>query len=87
MNLGWSRVRVALRVRQAVHGCVLEGDADAAARCVFDCLFGLVVEAVVLQAATGRSQGGEVDIREHACPPDRRTLLSIEGSIVWLRML
>ena len=58
---GWSRVRV----RQAVRGCVLEGDAGAAARGVFDGLFSLVVEVVVLQAATGRSQGGEVDIREH----------------------
>ena len=60
-----------MRVRQAVRGCVLEGDADAAARGVFDGLFGPVVEAVVLQAATGRSQGGEVGIREHvwsACP-------------------
>ena len=52
---GWSRVRV----RQAVRGCVLEGDAGAAARGVFDGLFGLVGEAVVLQAAT---QGGEVGI-------------------------
>ena len=55
---GWSRVRV----RQAVRGCVLEGDAGAAARGVFDGLFGLVVEVAVLQAAT---QGGEVGIREH----------------------
>ena len=60
---GWSQARV--RVRQAVRGCVLEGDADAAARGVFDGLFGLGVEAVVLQAATGRSQGDEVGIREH----------------------
>ena len=55
-----------VRVRQAVRGCGLEGDADTAARGVFDDLFGLVVEAVVLQAVTGRSQGGEVGIREHA---------------------
>ena len=55
---GWSRVRV----RQAVRGCVLESDAGAAARGVFDGLFGLVVEVVVPQAAT---QGGEVGIREH----------------------
>ena len=41
---------------------MLEGDADAATRGVFDGLFGLVVEVVVLQAAT---QGGEVGIREH----------------------
>ena len=62
MSHGWSRVRV----RQAVRGCVLEGYADAAARGVVDGLFGLVVQAVVLQAATGRSHGGEVGIREHA---------------------
>ena len=55
---GWSWVLV----RQAVRGCVLEGDASAAARGVFDGLFGLVVEVVVLQAAT---QGGEVGVREH----------------------
>ena len=59
---GWSRVRV----RQVVRGCVLEGDANAAARGVFDGLFGLGTEAVALQAATGRSHGGEVGIREHA---------------------
>ena len=59
---GWSRVRV----RQAVRGCVLEGDANAAVRGVFDGLFGLGTEAVALQAATGRSHGGEVGIREHA---------------------
>ena len=41
---------------------MLEGDAGAAARGVFDGLFSLVVEAVVLQAAT---QGGEVGVREH----------------------
>ena len=59
---GWSRVRV----RQVVRGCVLEGDADAAARGVFDGLFGLVAEAVALQAATGGGARGEVGIREHA---------------------
>ena len=85
MRHGWSRV--ALRVRAApVRGCALEGDPDAAAHGVFDGLFGPVVETVVLQAATGRSQGGEVGIREHACPPDRRTRRTIEGSIVWMRM-
>ena len=46
----------------AHRGRLLEGDADAAARGVFDGLFGLVVEVVVPQAAT---QGGEVGIREH----------------------
>ena len=54
-----------VRVRQAVPGCVLDGDADAAARGVFNGLYGLVVEVVVPQAATGRSPGGEVGIREH----------------------
>ena len=47
---------------QAVRGCVLDGDAGAAARGVFDGLLGLVVEVVVLQAAT---QGGKVGVREH----------------------
>ena len=46
----------------AHRGRLLEGDADAAARGVFDGLFSLVVDMVVLQAAT---QGGEVGIREH----------------------
>ena len=55
-----------MRVRQVVCGCVLEGDADAAARGVFDGLFGLVAEAVALQAATGGGARGEVGIREHA---------------------
>ena len=49
---GWSRVRV----RQAVRGCALEFNADAAAHGVFDGLLGLGVEAVDPQAATGRSQ-------------------------------
>ena len=48
------------RDMNVVDHCVLEGDADAAARGVFDGPFGLAVEAVVLQAAKGRSQGGEV---------------------------
>ena len=46
----------------AHRGRLLEGDADAAARGVFDGLFSLVIEVVVLQAAT---QGGEVGVREH----------------------
>ena len=65
-----------MRVRQAVRGCALEFDADAAARGVSDVLFGLTLEAVELQAATGRSQGGEVGIR-------KRTM---EGSITWMRV-
>ena len=63
-------------MRQAVRGCALEFDADADARGVSDVLFGLTLEAVVLQAATGRSQGGEVGIR-------KRTM---EGSITWMRV-
>ena len=51
-------------MRQAVRGRALEFDADAAARGVSDVLFGLTLEAVVLQAATGRSQGGEVGVRK-----------------------
>ena len=47
----WSRVRVRL-------GWVLEHDADAAARGVFDDLFGLAVEVVVPQAATGEVARG-----------------------------
>ena len=75
---GWSRVRV----RQVVCGCVLEGDANAAARGVFDGLFGLVTEAVALQAATGRSHGGEVGTGARVIrPPGRRTRRTIEGSI------
>ena len=42
----------------AHRGRLLEGDADAAARGVFDGLFGLVVELVVLQTVTGRVAGG-----------------------------
>ena len=71
-----------------VRGCVLEGDADAATRGVFDGLSGLVVEAVVFEAATWRSQRGEVGIRE-ACvirPPDKRTRRTIEGIIAWMRV-
>jgi hypothetical protein len=52
---------------------LLEGDADAAASGVFDGLFGLVSEAVVLQAVTERSHtGGMRWAREHA-PPTRPT--------------
>ena len=71
---GESRVESGAGVCQAVRGCVLEDDADAAARGFFygifglaiEDIFGLAIEEVVLQAATGRSQGGEVGIREHA---------------------
>ena len=44
----------------AHHDRLLEGDVDAAAGGVFDGLFDLVVEVVILQAATGTSQGNEV---------------------------
>ena len=57
---GAGGTEVALRVRQAVRGCALERNPDAAARSVFNDLFaGLVVKVVVPQAATERSQGGE----------------------------
>ena len=42
----------------AHRGRLLEVDADAAARDVFDGLFGLVVEAAVPHAVTGRVAGG-----------------------------
>ena len=52
---------------------MLKANADAAARGVFDRMFGLVVEVVALQAATGRSQGGEVGKhRSMRDPPVRR---------------
>ena len=54
----------------AHRGRLLEDDADAAARGVFDGLFSLVGEVVVLQAAT---QGGEVGMEELNHPPDKRT--------------
>ena len=69
-------------------GRLLEGDADAATRGVFDGLFGLVVEAVVLQVTTWRSQGSEVSAGARAThPSDRRTWprstrRTIEGGIV-----
>ena len=43
-------------------------DLDATAGGVFDGLLGLFVEAVVLQAATGRPQGSDVGAGEHARP-------------------
>ena len=58
----------------AHRGRLLEGDADAAARGVFDGLFGLVVEVVALQTVTGRSQGGEMGAGTRAThPSDSRT--------------
>ena len=73
------------------HRCrLLEGDADAAARSVFDGPFGLVVQVVALQAATGRSQGAEMGAGARAThPSDRRTWprstrRTMEGSIAWM---
>ena len=49
-------------MRQAARGCVLEFNADAAARgMISDGLFGLVADVrIVLQAATGRPEGAWV---------------------------
>ena len=54
----------------AHRGRFLELYADAVARGVCDGLFGLIAEVVTLQAATGRSQGGEElrMARKHARP-------------------
>ena len=79
--------------RQAVawhRGRLLEGDADAAARRVFDGLFGLVVQVVVLQTVAGRSQGAEMGAGARAThPSDRRTWprstrRTMEGGIAWM---
>ena len=51
-------VRGARRACRVHRGRLLEGDDDATARGVFDSLSGLAVEAVLLQAATGRPQEG-----------------------------
>jgi hypothetical protein len=74
----------------ARRGRLLEGDADAAASGVFDGLLGLVVEVVVLQAVTGKSQGAEMGAGARAThPSDRRTCprstrRTMEGSIAWM---
>ena len=58
----------------AHRGRLLEGDADAAARGVFDGPFGLLVQGVALQAVTERSQGAEMGTGARAThPSDRRT--------------
>ena len=58
----------------AHRGRLLESDIDTASRGVFDGPFGLVVEAIVLQAVAGRSQGGEMGAGARAThPSDRRT--------------
>jgi hypothetical protein len=55
---GESRVESGAGAPQAVRGCVLEFDADAAARGISDGLLYLLVEAVVPQAARGGGGGG-----------------------------
>ena len=58
----------------AHRGRLLEGNADAAARGVFDGLFGLVVQAGVLQTVARTSQGAEMGAGARAThPSDRRT--------------
>ena len=74
----------------AHRGRLLESDIDTASRGVFDGLFGLVVEAIVLQAVAGRSQGGEMGAGARAThPSDRRTWprstrRTMEGGIAWM---
>ena len=74
---------------EAHRGRLLEGDADAAARGVFDGLFGLVVEAVAPQAVTGRLQGGEMGAGARATHPSdirtwpRSTRRTMGGGIAW----
>ena len=74
----------------AHRGRLLESDIDTASRGVFDGLLGLVVEAVVLQAVAGRSQGGEMGAGARAThPSDRRTWprstrRTMEGGIAWM---
>ena len=53
----------------AHRGRLLELDIDTAAHGVFDGLFGLVVEFVVLQAVAGRSEGGEMGAGARATHP------------------
>ena len=57
----------------AHRGRFLELDLDAAASGVFDGLLGLVVEAVVLQAAAGRPHGGGVGHEQGPARPNRLT--------------
>ena len=81
----WARQAVAWHC-----GRLLEGDADAAARRVFDGLFGLVAEAVVLQTVAGRSQGAEMGTGARAThPSDRRTWprstrRTMQGGSTWM---
>ena len=74
----------------AHRGCLLDGDADAAARGIRDGPFGLAVEVVVLQAVTGKSQGAEMGAGAHATHPSdrstwpRSTRRTMEGGIAWM---
>jgi hypothetical protein len=94
---GESRVESGAGAPQAVGGCVLEFDADAAARGVSDGLFGLLVEVVVPQAARGGgggAQGGEVGrytgasgdppVRQRRTWP-RSTRRTVKGSMARMR--
>ena len=72
-------------------GRLLELDIDTASRGVFDGPFGhRTVEAIVLQAVAGRSQGGEMGAGARAThPSDRRTWprstrRTMEGGIAWM---
>ena len=74
----------------AHRGRFLESDIDTASRGVSDGPLGLVVEAIVLQAVAGRSQGGEMGAGARAThPSDRRTWprstrRTMEGGIAWM---
>ena len=59
-----SRASRASRLWARHRGRLLELVVDTATHGVFDVLFGLVIEAVGLQAVAGRSQGGELGARE-----------------------
>ena len=73
----------------AHRGRLLAVDADAAARGVFDGLFGLVVEVVEQQAVAGRSRGGEMGAGARATHPSdsrtwpRSTRRTMGGCIAW----
>jgi hypothetical protein len=76
----------------AHRGRLLESDAGAAARGVFDGPLGLVVEVVGPQAVAERSQAGEMGAGARAThPSDRSTWLrstrrTMEGGIAWMGM-
>ena len=71
------------------HSCVLEFDADAAARGISDGLFGLAADAIAPQAATGRRKGrgrytGEARLTGERTV--RSTRRSLKGSIARMKM-